>query len=169
MFFIVDLMFVLFNMMPSILNMESVMAFREKTAWVTLVSMLLAYGVYFWLLFTTFGPAGPSTSQTLQMLLLFGGVTSVQAVIVIIVSIVLALRARSEAQAGPDERDRAIARRGASAGYFVLLVGMILVGVVMPFSDPRWKITNTALLALVAAEATRYILVIISYRRGWHG
>src|SRR3546814_4001834 len=76
------------------------------------------------------------------MLMLFGGVTVVQAIVVAIVSAVLAIRARREAQAKPDERDRAIARRGASAAYFVLMVGMILVGVVMPFGDPRWKITN---------------------------
>src|SRR3546814_15166312 len=103
------------------------------------------------------------------MLMLFGGVTVVQAIVVAIVSAVLAIRARREAQAKPDERDRAIARRGASAAYFVLMVGMILVGVVMPFGDPRCKITNAALLALVLAEATRYFLVIVSYRRGWQG
>ena len=81
----------------------------------------------------------------------------------------LAIRARREAQAKPDERDRAIARRGASVAYFVLMAGMILVGVVMPFGDPRWKIINAALLSLVIAEATRHVLVILSYRRGWHG
>jgi len=103
------------------------------------------------------------------MLVLFGGVTIVQAIVVAIVSAVLGIQARREAQAKPDERDRAIARRGASVAYFVLMVGMILVGVVMPFGDPRWKITNAALLSLVIAEAVRYILVILSYRRGWHG
>ncbi|MGN6278964.1 MAG: hypothetical protein ACTHM8_09625 [Sphingomonas sp.] len=145
------------------------MAFREKLAWVTLGSMLIAYSIYFALLAAYFDPTLPAGPRTLQMLSLFGGVTIVQAIVVAIVSAVLGIRARREAQAKPDERDRAIARRGASVAYFVLMVCMILVGVVMPFGDPRWKITNAALLSLVLAEAVRYILIILSYRRGWHG
>ena len=159
----------IFNKMASMLNMESDMAFREKIAWLTLGSMLVAYTIYFSLLARSFDPALPTGPRTLQMLALFGGVTIVQAIFVAIVSAVLAIRARPEAQARPDERDRAIARRGASVAYFVLMVGMILVGVVMPLSDPGWKIINAALLALVTAEAVRYVLVIVSYRRGWHG
>jgi len=145
------------------------MAFREKLAWLTLGSMLIAYSIYFGLLATRFDLAAPDGPPTLAMLALFGAVTIVQVIVVVVISAVLAIRARREAQAAPDERDRAIARRGTGAAYFVLLIGMIVVGVIMPFGDPRWKITNTALLALVLAEATRYGLVILSYRRGWHG
>src|SRR3546814_17619638 len=103
------------------------------------------------------------------MRMLFGGVTVVQAIVVAIVSAVLAIRARREAQAKPDERDRAIARRGASAAYFVLMVGMILFGVVMPFGDPRWQVTIAALLALVISEAQCNILVSCSERRRGQG
>ena len=46
---------------------------------------------------------------------------------------------------------------------------MILVGVVMPFTEPAWKVVNAALLAIVIAEAVSLVLVINSYRRGWHG
>jgi hypothetical protein len=145
------------------------MAFREKLAWVTLGSMLIAYSIYFALLAAYFVPGQTTGPSILQMLTLFGGVTIVQAIVVTIVSAVLGIRARREAQARPDERDRAIARRGASVAYFVLMVAMILVGIVMPLGDPRWKIINAALLSLVVAEAVRYILIILSYRRGWHG
>lgn len=145
------------------------MAFREKTAWVTLIAMVVAYAIYFSLLISQFDLSDSAGPGTMPMLMLFGGVTIVQAIVVVIISAILGVQAGREAQAAADERDRAIARRGASAAYFVLMIGMILVGVVMPFGDPRWKIVNTALLALVIAEATRYILVIISYRRGWHG
>jgi uncharacterized membrane protein len=142
------------------------MAYREKTAWLTLTCMVIAYAVYFgWVILVDHG-ADPSP---LAMLWWFGSVTGVQAIVVIIGSILLAVQARRDAQARPDERDRAIARRGASIGYYVLMVGMILVGVVMPFEDSRWAIINTALLALVAAEAVKYAIVVASYRRGWHG
>lgn len=142
------------------------MAFREKIAWVTLATMAVAYGVYFSMLASA-ARAGPP--PVVNMLVLFAGVTIAQVIAIAIIMAVLAIRTHREANAPADERDRAIARRGASVAYFVLIVGMILVGVVMPFSEPSWKIINAALLALVLAEATRYILVILSYRRGWHG
>jgi hypothetical protein len=41
--------------------------------------------------------------------------------------------APQEARTPPDERDSAIMRRSISSAYYVLIVGMILVGCVMPF------------------------------------
>ncbi len=140
------------------------MAYREKTAWLTLVSMMVAYTIYFGLILLRPTPPG-----LFDIIWTFGAIASIQAVVVIIGSIVLAVRHSGEARIPPDERDRAIARRGASRGYYILMVGIIIVGVVMPFSDPAPKIINTALLALVIAETVRLIIVVLSYRRGWHG
>jgi len=140
------------------------MAYREKVAWLTLACMVVAYTVYFGLVLT--GHVGP---RLLDIVWTFGIVASIQAVVVIIGNIVLAVQSGAKDRARADERDRTIARRGGNVGYFVLLVGMILVGVVMPFSDPAPKIVNTALLAIVLAETVRYALIISSYRRGWHG
>ncbi|RIA47142.1 hypothetical protein DFR49_1711 [Hephaestia caeni] len=145
------------------------MAFREKLAWVTLGSMLIAYSIYFWLLATRFDLSRPDGPPTVAMLALFGMVTVAQVIVIAIATSILAIRAQKDANAKADERDRAIARRATGVAYVVLMVGMIVVGVVMPFSEPRWKIANAALLALVLAEAIRYVLVIVSYRRGWHG
>lgn len=145
------------------------MAYREKIAWLTLVSMAIAYTLYFSLLLSWISPDSVEGPPVLQGLMLFGAITLVQAVVVAIGSAVLSIRARARGESKPDERDRAIERRGATAGYYVLLAGMILVGVIMPFSDPRWKITNAALLAIVVAETVRLVLVILGYRRGWHG
>ena len=138
------------------------MAWREKQAWLALSVLVVGYGVYFALV------AGERRSM-LAMLLLFGGVAIAQAVVMIVGSIVLAVRAGKEAQARADERDRAIDRRSARIAYFVLLIGMIMVGVVMPFSEQGWRISNAALLALVVAEVVRYGVVVVSYRRGWNG
>lgn len=142
------------------------MAFREKMAWLTLGTMLVAYGVYF-------GIVGPAVrfgeARMLDIIWSFGLVAVAHAIATIVGAIAIALMATKEAQARADERDRAIARRGATIGYYVLIVGMILVGVVMPFSEPPWKIVNTALLAIVLAEVVHQAVVLISYRRGWHG
>ena len=140
------------------------MAYREKTAWLTLVCMIVAYVIYFALVLS--GHVGPGLFDIIWT---FGIVASIQAIVVIVGHIVLALRSGTEGRARPDERDRAIARRAGSAGYYVLLVGTIVVGVVMPFSDPAPKIVNAALLAIVLAETVRHALIVLSYRRGWHG
>jgi len=142
------------------------MAFREKIAWLTLGTMLIAYGVYFGIV----GPgAGFGRVRMVDIIWSFGVVAGVQAAVTIAGVIAIALTATKDAQGRADERDRAIARRGATVGYYVLIVGMILVGVVMPFSEPPWKIVNTALLAVVLAETVHQAVVLISYRRGWHG
>lgn len=138
------------------------MAWREKQAWLALSVMVVAYGAYFSLVTA-------SEQSMLDMLLLFGGVAIAQAVVMIVGSTLLAVQAGKEARAKADERDRAIDRRGTRIAYFVLLTGMIVVGVIMPFSKQGWQITNAALLALVAAEIVRYGVVVASYRRGWHG
>ncbi|WP_343519935.1 hypothetical protein [Sphingomonas sp.] len=142
------------------------MAYREKLAWLTLVAMLAAYTIYFTWLLLALRQGEPSL---LGILLPFGIIAGTQGIIVAVTSAVLSIRARREGQARADERDRAIARRGATAGYYTLMAGMILAGVVMPFTEPAWKIVNTALLAIVVAETVSTALIILSYRRGWHG
>jgi hypothetical protein len=138
------------------------MAWREKTAWITLVAMVVTYGAYFSLI-------SDASLSTMSMLELFGAVTVLQVIAVVIATTILAALSSDEARAKPDERDRAVARRGASIAYFVLIVGVITVGVVMPFRDSGWRLTNAALFALVLAETVRYLTVVVSYRRGWHG
>lgn len=141
------------------------MSFREKIAWLTLVTMVVAYGVYFGIL----GPAARfGRSSLFDIIWTFGAVVTTQAIVVIIGSIVLAVNARGEARAPADERDRAIARRSASIAYYVLLVGVVVVGMVMPFSDPPWKIINAALAAVVVAELVRNAVVLLSYRGRWY-
>ena len=142
------------------------MAFREKIAWLTLGTMLAAYGLYFGVI----GPAARfGEDRLVDIIWSFGLVAAAHAIVMIAGAIALALSARREANAPLDERDKAIARRAANVAYYVLLVGLIFVGIVMPFSEPAWKIVNMALVAIVVAETVRYGIVLLSYRRGWHG
>jgi uncharacterized BrkB/YihY/UPF0761 family membrane protein len=142
------------------------MAYREKMAWLTLGTMLIAYGVYFGFV----GPAaGFGSNRLLDVVWSFGPVAAAHGVAVIVGSIAIAATTPREGRSPPDERDRAIVRRGSTSGYYVLLVGMLLVGAVMPFTEPAWKIVNAALLAVVVAEVVRDAVILLSYRRGWHG
>jgi len=139
-------------------------AFREKIAWLSLLSMIVAYSVYF----AMAAAAMRHGATTLRLIGYLAAVLVVQAIVVAAASVAIALASGAEARAPADERDRAIARRGAAAAYFVLMIGMILVGCVMPFSDRGWTIVNAALFALLAAEVVRYGIIVASYRRGWH-
>jgi uncharacterized membrane protein len=64
-----------------------------------------------------------------------------------------------------DERDRAIDGRATRTAYFILLTGMIVVGMVMPFNNGGWKLVNTAAFFIVLTETARYALILIGYRR----
>lgn len=145
--------------------MMSGMTYTEKKAWLALVAMLLAYSLYFGLILA----GHPAGSDRFAMLWLFGTIAATQAVVVIVGHIWLAIAARKLPKSRVDERDRAIAARGTRIAYYVLLIGTIIVGVVMPFSDPPMHIVNSALFAIVVAETVGLLVVVTSYRRGWHG
>ena len=144
------------------------MPFREKSAWIALVAMVLCYGAYF-ALAARHPQTVPTEPATVANLALFGAATIAQVVIMVVAHIAVALAAPQDARAKPDERDRAILRRSYFAAYHVLLAGMIIVGCVMPFNAGGWRIINAALLTIVAAEVVRHLTIISSYRRGWHG
>jgi hypothetical protein len=142
------------------------MAFREKIAWVTLAALCLAYGAYFVVL-------GPSVAfgenNLVDVIWSFGPVAVAHALITIIGSIAIAVTAPRDAKRPADERDQEISRRSNAIGYYGLLVGLIFVGVIMPFSEPPFKIINVALAVLVLVEVLRHASTLISYRRGWNG
>ena len=140
------------------------MAYREKIAWLALVAMALAYGPLFALLG---GGTATGWPALMRFLLLFGAASAVRVVLEIGGRIVLLVRLGAEAREPADERDRAIAARSSSFAYIVLLVGMIIVGMVMPFSAQGVAIVTAALLAIVAAEAIRCLAIVLGYRLGW--
>jgi len=141
------------------------MTYREKTTWLIVVSMAVAYTLYFGLIIG----GHPAGREMFPMLWLFGGVAATQALVVIAGYAVLAMTTPKAERRRPDERDRAISRRGAAAAYYVLMAGTIATGVVMPFTDTGVTIANTALFAIVLAELVHATTMLVSYRRGWHG
>lgn len=141
------------------------MSYQEKQAWVVFVPMVIAYTLYFGLLIG----GHPAATDRFAMLWLFGSIAGTQGLIVLAAMTWLWWQARKSPRPRTDERDRAIAARASTMAYGVLLTAMLLVGVVMPFTEPPMKIINTALLGVVLAETVRSLVILISYRRGWHG
>ena len=137
---------------------------RERAAWLHLVAMGISYGPYFTLM-TLQPPTAPLPD--LRTMGTFAVTVIVQVIVLAVGYAWLALARPAEARVAADERDRAVELRSMKVAYLVLITGMILVGVVMPFSVSGWKLINAAIGAIVLAEIAHYGLVVWSYRRGW--
>lgn len=137
------------------------MPYREKTAWLSLAAIAITFTPYFVIV-----ARSPQTGlPDLRQLGLFATVVVIQAVVLIAGHIYLAVRGPQEARTPPDERDRAISTRSVTAAYYVLIVGAIVVGCVMPFSSSGWKIINATVFVIVVAELVHYGSAVFSYRK----
>lgn len=140
------------------------MSSLEKRAWLTLCSMCPVYVVYF-----AIQVAFPALLPTmLDRIALLAVVASFHAVGYVIGLLLIKRREAGESLL-EDERDRAIDGRATRTAYFILLTGMLVVGVVMPFNRQNlqqdWQIVNAALLVIVLAETVRHALIVLGYRR----
>jgi hypothetical protein len=136
------------------------MSFREKMAWISVVSVLGIYGYYFWSLMRT----GSFTGDVR-----FGGlVGTVIALIVVqvVLAIAVAIFGPKEAEVPRDERDKLIGLRATQVAY-VLLVSCIACACFVPPFMPQIRFNaNSLLLVLVVAELVRSGSEIFQYRRG---
>ncbi len=139
------------------------MPYREKTAWLALFAMALTFGPYFILVATA--PPAVEPLPNFRQLGVYASVALSQMVLLGLGHLILRRASPQEARMPADERDRAIDSRALSAAYYVLIFGMILVGVIMPFQSAGWTIVNAALFAIVFGEVVRYSVVVINYRR----
>lgn len=138
----------------------ALMAFREKSAWISLLATLGVYGVYFFF----FGRA-LSEGRAFGM----GGPISLAIVALVMVQVVLTIIVAAfsprDARAPEDERERAIQTR-ANAGSFFALQVLAMGAAVMVYFGDKWIIANAIVFALAASQAVKYAAVIDGYRRG---
>ena len=139
------------------------MPYREKTAWLSLLAIVVTFGPYFTIIATHSLPNEPMAN--LRWLGLFAVTAIVQMLILGAGHLYLRRGSAEEARTPLDERDQAIMQRSVSSAYYVLIAGMILVGCVMPFTSGGWSIINAALFMIIAAEVVHYGVVVFSYRR----
>jgi len=129
------------------------MSFREKTAWISLPSMSVIYGVYFWSVIHS-GHAG-----------LLGTVVALTIVQVVLTTAV-AIFSPKEAKAPRDERDRLIDLRATRFAYALLAGSIACACFFGGFNPPIIFNVNALLSILVIAEILRSGCQIIQYRRG---
>jgi hypothetical protein len=134
------------------------MSFREKSAWISVLSMAGIYGFYFWSVIH-----GGSRSGSFGGLL---GTIIALVVVQIVLTVAVAILAPSDAQAPRDERDRLIELRAMRVAYAGLATGIAFACFFGSFNPPVVFNTNALLFILVTAEILRSACQIIQYRRG---
>ena len=136
------------------------MSFREKSAWISLLSMAGIYGFYFW---SVLAPGAKGAGSRVSGLL---GTVIALVVVQVVLTIAVAIFAPKDAQAPRDERDRLIDLRAARFAYAVLAGSVACAVFFGGFNPPIIFNTNTLLFVLVMAEVLRSGSQIVQYRRG---
>jgi len=140
------------------------MSFREKSAWITLITLTLLT-----LFFLTHLPPPwwlrPNPGGFLFYVLTIGVIAFV--VIEVVAHAIVALRAPRDARAPRDERDRLIALKARSIAarvYAVLSLGSAFV--VIHLGANEGGILYCVFLSFIVSQIVNYAARIVYYRRG---
>ena len=158
------LKFINIHIMSKMINILDAMPHRERLAWITLLSILVTLVPYLaWM--SLHPPTRPMPD--LPTMGTFAFAVIVHAIFMAGGATWLRLAWPDDAVAPADERDRAVQHRALVVAYYVTIVGLILVGCIMPFTAAGWTLVNAAIATIVVAELLHSGLVIVGYR--WTG
>jgi ABC-type Co2+ transport system permease subunit len=138
------------------------MSFREKSAWITLFSVLLTFGAYYGGLAT--GLIDPYSLHSFHF-----GLSSIVVLIVLQVAlhIIAALMNPKDARTPRDEREKMIQARSHTFGYYVMMIGMLVVVVLTHVPGTDFMSTvYLGVLTMVIAALSVAIAQIVMFRRG---
>ena len=136
------------------------MSFREKSAWISLVLIVLVFGPYFWLVGRSFtGGEHVHAGTQFGLIVLF-------IVLEIVVHIAIAIQSPRDAQAPIDEREDLIDLRATRMAFYVLFGGALMSIFTMHFRLTVWMLSQCVLFTIVIAELVKFSSQIVFYRRG---
>jgi cytochrome bd-type quinol oxidase subunit 2 len=137
------------------------MSFREKSAWITLVTVLVCFGVYFGAIAS--GLVSPRGLDTLHLLLAcVVALVALQAAL----TVAAALTTPKDGRAPRDEREQLIQSRSHTLGYYLLVV--LVLGLFIPghLGHTVIDMMNFALLDVAIAAVAVAGAQIVMFRRG---
>lgn len=138
------------------------MPFREKTAWVSLITTTAIWGGYFWKLW----PDLRDGSLEGEAVGLFIGAVVLLTIVQIILAIVLAIVSGKDVDAPMDEREQLIDLKGMRAGFYILNIALVAVSALWLVGASPLVMANGILAAMVLGELLRAGWVVAGYRRG---
>jgi len=133
------------------------MAFREKTAWISLISMAAIYGAYFISIIRRHNLGD------------VGGLLGTMVALVVVqtaLRVAVAIQRLREARAELDERERVIELKATHLAYAALSMALACACLFGAFKPPIRFNTNALLFILVMPELMRSGCQIVQYRRG---
>jgi hypothetical protein len=135
------------------------MSFREKSAWITLGTVLVCFGVYFGAI--ALGLVSPRGLETGRLLLVcVGGLVVLQCVLHALAA------ATGDPKAPRDEREQRIQHRSHTVGYYVLMASVLALAIPGHMGHGAIDLMNFALLDLVVAALAVSVAQIVMFRRG---
>jgi len=137
------------------------MSFREKSAWITLVTVLLSFGVYFGAIVT-----GRISGHGLSSLHLMLACVIALVVLQAVLGRVAAATTPKAERAMRDERETLIQWRSRSLGYYVLVVLVIGLFIPVHLGHDVFDLANFVLLDVVIATLVVAVAQIVMFRRG---
>ena len=137
------------------------MSFREKSAWITLVTVLVCFGAYFGAITT--GLVSARGFDTLHLLLAcVVGLVLLQ----VALTVIAAVTTPKDGRAPRDERETLIQLRSQSLGYSVLVLLVLALFIPGHLGRTVIDMMNFALLDVVLAVLTVAVAQIVMFRRG---
>jgi hypothetical protein len=140
------------------------MSFREKSAWITLVSVLGCFGTYFAAIISR-RMEGERLGRPHDMHWLLMSTVALVLLQLVLNRIAAATTAR-DGLAPADEREQQIQRRSHTVGYYVLMVLAVALFAPAHFGHSGIELANFALLAVVIASLVVAVAQIVMFRRG---
>ena len=136
------------------------MSFREKSAWISFITLFVVSAVYFGQ--TVLHEMGMDDHDTPTVFFL-----SFTALIISEVGLHLWIRRQSpdDAKTPRDEREQLIDLRATRVAFFVLLAGAMTLIFTMHLHLNRWQLIQMTLFAVVVAELAKFASQIVFYRR----
>lgn len=138
------------------------MSLREKSAWITLVTVLVCFGVYYGGIVT--GGVSPRGFDTLHLLL---ACVTAMAGLQFVLHLAAARLSGKADRAVRDEREAMIQARSHTVGYYVLIFCVLGLFVPGHMGHGPIDLMNFALLGVVVSALAVSAAQIVMFRRGY--
>lgn len=137
------------------------MSFREKSAWISFLSILLVFGIYF----SGIAMAMAGHVEYSNVVRMFFKLIGLFIVLEIVLHVTVAVRAPREARAPEDERERLIGLKADRVAAYVLSVGALAGIFPLHLGADARDLAHLVLLAFVIAQLAKYGTAIVLHRR----
>ncbi|MDQ3069962.1 MAG: hypothetical protein M3R55_09570 [Acidobacteriota bacterium] len=139
------------------------LSFQEKSLWLVLSSLVVAYGCYFYQAFANMGPLDAAADVQPHQIALFTAAVVLLVIMQVAGHVVIAMVDR---RSDTDERDRLIGLEGTRNGAYVLAAGVFCSLCVALATEGNFIFTHLLLGSWVLAQLVETASQLVLHRRG---